>query len=265
VDIRSVSSSQNEQIKRWRKLHTRKGRERFGSLLVEGPHLVSEAIAAGWKLRACLVEAGKERLLTGIPGLREEAIPVYRLPASLFRSLMETETPQGIAAELEIPRGSADQLLGERETLLLLDAVQDPGNLGTILRTAEAAGVTAVWLGRGTVDPYTSKTVRAAMGSLFRVPVRQVDLYDAIPALRRQGFTVVGTHPRAGTLHFRFRYPSRTAFLLGNEGRGVDPALGRLGDEEVCIPMPGGVESLNVSVTAAVLLYERLRQGWEDA
>jgi TrmH family RNA methyltransferase len=265
VEIRFVSSNQNEQYKRWRKLHRRKGREQYGSLLVEGPHLVAEAMNAGWKVRACLVEEGKERLLTEISGIREGAFPVYRLPTPMFRSLMDTETPQGIAAELEIPRDSADGIFRERATLLLLDAVQDPGNLGTILRTAEAAGATAVWLGRGTVDPYNSKTVRAAMGSLFRLPVRKVDLFSAIPDLRRQGFAVIGTHPRAETPHFRFEYPPRTAFLLGNEGRGVDPALGRLVDGDVRIPMPGGVESLNVSVTAAVLLYERLRQKWEDA
>lgn len=265
MEIRYISSNQNEHFKRWRKLHRRKGREQHGSLLVEGPHLVAEAMDAGWRVRACLVEEGKERLLAEIPGIREGTFPVYRLPAPLFRSLMDTETPQGIAAELEIPRVLDEGKSSDRETLILLDAVQDPGNLGTILRTAEAAGATAVWLGRGTVDPYNSKTVRSAMGSLFRLPVRRVDLFSAIPDLRRRGVVVIGTHPRAKTLHFRYKYPCRTAFLLGNEGRGVDPALGRLVDEEVCIPMPGGVESLNVSVTAAVLLYERLRQEWENA
>ncbi|MFS8513424.1 MAG: RNA methyltransferase, partial [Planifilum fulgidum] len=98
-----------------------------------------------------------------------------------------------------------------------------------------------------------------------RLPVRRVDLACAILELRRRGVVVIGTHPRAETLHFRYEYPPRTAFLLGNEGRGVDPALGRMVDAEVRIPMPGGVESLNVSVTAAVLLYERLRQKWENA
>lgn len=264
MNIRFVSSSQNEQYKRWRKLHRRKGREKYGSLLAEGLHLVAEAMDAGWKVRACLVEEGKEHLLTEIAGIRQESFPVYRLSPTLFRSLMDTETPQGIAAELEIPRKQDEVEFRDRETLILLDAVQDPGNLGTILRTAEAAGATAVWLGRGTVDPYNGKTVRAAMGSLFRLPVRQVDLFSAISDLRRLGFVVIGTHPRTETLHFQFEYPARTAFLLGNEGRGVDPALGRLVDEKVCIPMPGGVESLNVSVTAAVLLYERLRQEWED-
>ena len=103
------------------------------------------------------------------------------------------------------------------------------------------------------------------MGSLFRLPVRKVDLSSAILELRRRGVAVIGTHPRAEKLHFRYEYPPRTAFLLGNEGRGVDPALEQLVDGVVRIPMPGGVESLNVSVTAAVLLYERLRQKWGNA
>jgi RNA methyltransferase, TrmH family len=265
VDIRLIRSNQNEQYKRWRKLHRRKGRERYGALLVEGPHLVAEAMDAGWKVRACLVEEGKEGLLEEIPGIREGSFPVYRLPVPLFRSLMDTETPQGVAAELEIPPLGDEEAPPVGETLILLDAVQDPGNLGTILRTAEAAGAAAVFLGKGTADPYNSKTVRAAMGSLFRLPVRRVELASAILDLRRRGVVVIGTHPRAETLHFCYEYPPRTAFLLGNEGRGVDPDLERLVDAQVRVPMPGGVESLNVSVTAAVLLYERLRQKWGKA
>jgi TrmH family RNA methyltransferase len=164
---------------------------------------------------------------------------------------------------VEQPKWPEERLLAEKreeETHLLLDAVQDPGNLGTLIRTAEAVGATAVWLGKGTVDPFNAKTVRAAMGSAFRLPLISADLTEAISRLKERGVTIVGTSPHAGQAHFEYRYPKKTAFLLGNEGKGVDPALQALSDVEVKLPMPGGTESLNVSVTGAVLVYERLRQ-----
>jgi TrmH family RNA methyltransferase len=176
---------------------------------------------------------------------------------------VETENPQGIAAVVEMPLWSEDELLARASTTatyLLLDAIQDPGNLGTILRTAEAAGVTGIWLGKGTVDLFNSKVVRAAMGSVFRLPTVQVDLMEQIPKLIQHGVTIIGTSPRAGNYHFQYSYPAKSAILLGNEGRGVNPAFSPLVDTEVQIPMLGRTESLNVSITSAILLYERVRQ-----
>ncbi|OYD08351.1 TrmH family RNA methyltransferase [Paludifilum halophilum] len=259
MNIRRITSARNEKVKRWRKLGTRKGRDEYGSLLIEGEHLLEEVVKAEWKIRAVLVADEQTKALKLLEGL--EGIPIYSLQRSTFSQLVDTQSPQGIAAEVAIP-SSQPYRSPERARVLLLDAIQDPGNLGAILRTAEAAGVGDIWLGSGTVDPYNPKVVRAAMGSLFRSRLRRADLKGVIPELKRQGFFVVSTGPRAKQAHFHREYPPKTALLLGNEGRGVQPELEKLSDIRVQIPMPGPVESLNVSVTAGIFLYELVRQEW---
>jgi RNA methyltransferase, TrmH family len=256
----NLTSPHNDLIKRWRKLHSRKGRQSLGSLWIEGEHLVEEAVKAGWRIRALIVDRDREAEHRSWWEKRLGHVPVYWLPPRLYRTLTDTETPQGIAAEVEIPKAEADQTIPPAGVLLLLDAVQDPGNVGTMLRTARAVGAAGVWLGKGTVDPYNPKVVRAAMGALFHVPIRMADLHEELPRLRSAGYWVVGTHPRGEFVHFDVLYPKRTAFLLGNEGRGVAPELLQGADRKVAIPMPGGAESLNVSITASLLLYEYLRQ-----
>ncbi|BCU81137.1 23S rRNA methyltransferase [Polycladomyces abyssicola] len=255
-----LTSPHNDQVKRWRKLQSRKGRQTLGTLWIEGEHLLEESVKAGWRVRALIVDQEREAEHRQWWEQRIKNVPVYFLPTRLYRTLADTETPQGIAAEVEIPKREVDPAIPADGVLLLLDAVQDPGNVGTMLRTARAVGATGVWLGKGTVDPYNPKVVRAAMGALFHVPIRMIDLHEELPRLRSAGYRVVGTHPRGDNVHFDVSYPGRTAFLLGNEGRGVDPELMRWVDCKVSIPMPGGAESLNVSVTASLLLYEYLRQ-----
>lgn len=256
--IKRITSSRNEKVKLWRSLQTRKGRRVHGSLLIEGEHLLQEAISAGWPIKALLIdEQKKEVFLQQLPTLPNR-LPIYLLPSALFADLMDTVTPQGIAAEVEILDYPPLNL--PTGPLLLLDAIQDPGNLGTILRTAEAAGVQGVYLGQGTVDPFNSKTVRGAMGSLFRLSLYQVELQKVIPQLKEQGVWVVGTAPRTEKLYFHSEYPRRIAFLLGNEGHGVDPQLRGLVNEEVKIPMAGQVESLSVVTAAGILLFEWVRQ-----
>jgi len=260
-----ITSAQNDSYKKWKKCKTKKGRVKFQSLVIEGEHLVQEAFTAGLKLKALMVRQGLEENVKGKFDLPPN-VPLYSLSPSLFDELMETETPQGIAAEVEIPQWSPEALFRKegRVTHLVLDAIQDPGNLGTIIRTAKAAGVDAIWLGKGTVDPFNSKVVRAAMGALFRIPLIQEDLKECLPFLKKQGLTILSASPRAGRYHFEFAYPERVAILLGNEGQGVNSSHLVWVDEEIQIPMPGEVESLNVSITSAILLYERVRQAYQQ-
>lgn len=259
MEIRNISSARNEKVKRWRKLGTRKGRDEYRSMLIEGEKLLREALDADLDIRAVLVSEEGAAVLEKFPELQDT--PVYRLYTSIFTGLVDTQSPQGIAAEVSIPRLTSPYLPPRRAQVLLLDTIQDPGNLGTILRTAEAAGVRDIWLGSGTVDPYNPKVVRSAMGSLFRARLQQGDLADVIPDLKESGFLVVGADPRAERAHFDFPIPERTALLLGNEGHGVQPELQALTDERLRIPMPGKVDSLNVAVTTGILLYEWVRQG----
>ncbi|MGA9173974.1 MAG: RNA methyltransferase [Thermoactinomyces sp.] len=264
--IRLITSSANEQVKQWKKLKTKKGRSQQGALFIEGEHLIEEALNAKIPFLAVLLEQGKVEVMEPILRRFPEQVPVYELVPTLFHRLVETETPQGIAAVIRLPEWSPASLFSPQKqeaTYLLLDAIQDPGNLGTIIRTAKAAGVDGILLGKGTVDPFNAKVVRAAMGSIFRIPLVQVDLADALSMLNEQGVTVVGTTPHAGVYHFDYSYPKRVAILLGNEGRGVNPDLLARVDVEVKIPMPGQTESLNVSAVGAILLYERVRQQYQ--
>lgn len=258
-----VTSPQNENVKKWKKLKTKKGRYESQTLLIEGEHLIMEALSAQLPFHAVIFDTGKREAAFRVLESHPIQAPVYELASSLFASVAETDSPQGVAAVVGIPDWSAEELLSReksRATYILLDAVQDPGNLGTIVRTAEAAGVTGIWLGKGTVDPFNPKVVRSGMGSLFRMPMVQMNLAEAISLLKKNGVTIVGTSPHGGVYHFEYPFPSNCAILLGNEGRGVDPALMSLVDGKVQIPMPGKTESLNVSVTCAVLIYERVRQ-----
>lgn len=262
MEIHQITSARNEKVKRWRKLSTRKGREEFGSILIEGEKLLKEAARAGWQVRSVIVSDEGIRGLENLSYL--DGVSVYALYPSTFAQLVDTQTPQGIAAEVVVPENKEGYRIRGEEPVLLLDAIRDPGNLGTILRTAEAAGVGDVWLGAGTVDPFNPKVVRSAMGSLFRSRIRRVDLREAIPELKKQGYWVAGTSPRAERAHFDCHYPKQTAILLGNEGKGISAEIDSLVDDRVKIPMPGQVESLNVSVTAGILLFELLRQQWTE-
>lgn len=259
----SITSAQNEHYKRWKKCKTKKGRFKFRSLVIEGEHLIQEAFLAHLNIKALMVRQGWEWKMDQWD--ISPRLPVYALSPSLFDALMETDTPQGIAAEVEIPHWSPEALFHKegKAIHLVLDAIQDPGNLGTMIRTAKAAGVDAIWLGKGTVDPYNGKVVRSAMGALFRMPLIQEDLKECLPFLKKQGFTILSASPRAGRYHFELDFPQRVAILLGNEGRGIDSSHFVWVDEEIQIPMPGEVESLNVSVTSAILLYEWVRQTYQ--
>jgi TrmH family RNA methyltransferase len=261
----SITSPHNEQVKRWKKLNTRKGRAQERALLIEGEHLLLEAARASAQFEAVLVNRDKEEIYQRIKGELPTDAPVYELASAVFATLVDTETPQGLAAVITAPVWPRDVWLDKEGdlTVLLLDAVQDPGNLGTIIRTAQAAGVDSILLGKGTVDPFNAKVVRSAMGALFRMPLIQIDLAEAIPMLQSRGVTVVNASPHAGTHHFEYAFPARVALLLGNEGRGVDEKYLPLVDADVTIPMPGGTESLNVSITGAILLYERIRQHFQ--
>ncbi|TCS96691.1 TrmH family RNA methyltransferase [Hazenella coriacea] len=265
ANIISIQSSNNEKLKQWKKLRTKKGRLQTQSLLIEGEHLLLEATSAGLSFSAILLDQQKREGVLAFLQRFSIDVPIYELASELFKGIVETETPQGVAAVVSMPQWSWENLVVSNQaeaTYIVVDAVQDPGNLGTMLRTAEAAGMSGFVLGAGTVDPFNSKVVRAAMGSVFRLPILQLDLKVGLSRLKEHGVTIVGTSPHAGTPHFAYSFPQQSAIVLGNEGRGVDPSFQPWIDDEVMIPMPGHTESLNVSITHAILVYERVRQSY---
>jgi len=260
IKIIQIESKQNRLVKHWKKLHKPKERKKTKTFLLEGEHLLQEAIASNLSIVAWLVMEEKWGWFRSRFPFKQFQSPIYLLPSSIFRSLMETQTPQGIAAEVEFPVNKKKDCTFTGTTYLLLDAIQDPGNLGTIIRTAEATNVDEIWLGEGCVDPTNAKVIRAAMGSSFRVPIFSGNFAQIIPQMQQQGIQVISASPRTTNNYFHYHYSQQVAFLLGNEGRGVQPKWRSLVDAEVSIPMFGKTESLNVSITASLLLYERLRQ-----
>lgn len=181
---------------------------------------------------------------------------------AVFKSISDTKTPQGILCLVKMPQyGLSELLQGERTHLLVLEGIQDPGNLGTMLRTGEGAGITGVILNRTTVDLFNPKTIRSTMGSIYRVPFFVADdLAETLGELRARGIRIYAAHLGGSVPYDELSYCGGTAFLIGNEGNGLTDGTAALADIRVRIPMEGRVESLNAAVSAALLMYEANRQ-----
>ncbi|MUK86914.1 RNA methyltransferase [Ornithinibacillus sp. L9] len=240
-----ITSVQNDKVKNWKKLHKRKERKKTGSFLIEGFHLVEEAKKSNWDINEIIVQEDID-----VPNWCE-SYQVTEVGENVFQYLSETQTPQGIAAVVSFQNQPAK--LGNH--VLLIDAVQDPGNLGTIIRTADAAGFDTIILGDGTVDVYNDKVIRATQGSIFHVPIIQQNLLEQIPNLKENGFSIWATALTNAVPYHKVVKQEKIALLLGNEGAGIKEDILQLADTIVTIPIYGNAESLNVSVAAGILMY----------
>jgi TrmH family RNA methyltransferase len=184
------------------------------------------------------------------------------LPDKLFSSAVPSQTPQGVAALVQVKTFTLENIIDKASggPLLVIAGVQDPGNLGTILRSAEAFGARGVLLGEGTVSAYNSKVVRASAGSVFRVPVTKIDLNTLAAQLRNRGIRLIATSSHKGVVLPEADLKAETAIFIGNEGAGIDKKLLGEMDELVMIPHAPKVESLNAGVAASIVLYEAARQ-----
>lgn len=181
---------------------------------------------------------------------------------NVFKSVSDTQTPQGVICVVRQQEFSLEQMLEvENPLFIVLEDLQDPGNLGTIMRTAEGAGVTGVIMSRNTVDLYNPKTIRSTMGSIFRVPhLYTEDLISTVQQLQKNNVKVYAAHLMNSKDYVEVSYIEGTAFLIGNEGNGLTDELSRVADAYIKIPMQGQVESLNAAVAAALVMYEAYRQ-----
>ena len=250
-----------------RDLQRRKARGRRGLAVLEGVRLVEEALAAGLEFEGALVSPDLARTTRGqtlVADLASHAITVEEVGARTFGQLAGTETPQGILAVVA-PRiwTVADVSPGPGGAVLVVDGVQDPGNLGTLIRTAHALGAAATVVLRGTADPMNAKALRGAMGATFRHPVVPLDDAPFIAWSRQRGLTLwaaaVDGVPLASALDGNVKREELIAVIVGNEGAGIRPQLNAVSAQRVAIPLAGGAESLNVAVAAGILLYEVLR------
>ncbi|MGC9159539.1 MAG: TrmH family RNA methyltransferase [Terracidiphilus sp.] len=229
---------------------------------IEGPHLLREALRAGLRIDCVFVAQDAEGLLQEFP--LPASSEVMLVPRPLLDQALATETPQPLAALIEPPCWRWEDILASRPhaepLFIVLTGLQDPGNLGTILRSAEAFGARAVLSLPGTVSAWNPKAVRASAGSLFRLPVIALRTEDCFARLRAAHVKIWTTAASAAEPADRVCLAGPVALLIGNEGNGVPQPLARAADGALRIPCPGAVESLNAAVAASVLLYEAARQ-----
>jgi TrmH family RNA methyltransferase len=259
--LRRVASRQNLLVKELRRAFARSETTPDGCCAIESVRLVEEAIRSGLKFRAVFFRQSSlevaDRLLPQIAAQVETVL----LPNEVFDSAVATETPQGVAALAKARNFTLDDVLRPHQPLVVaLSGIQDPGNLGTILRSAEAFGASGVLLGEGTVSQFNSKAVRASAGSVFRMPAVAVKVEEAIPRLRQAGLRLVATSSHGGVSADQANLSGPLACFIGNEGSGLPRQLMSQMDETVVVPHSGEVESLNAAVAASVLLYEAARQ-----
>jgi len=266
MPVRSGQSKQSARLEQLRRAlaHPLRERDREGRALagIEGPNLLEEALRAGLRIECVFVAQGAERLLEPIALAPETQILL--LPRDMLDSALATETPQPVAALIEPPDWTwAHVVGGQRKSeplILVLAALQDPGNLGTILRSAEAFGADGILCLPGTVSAWNPKAVRASAGSVFRLPLLMVSERACFDRLREAGVKIFAATAHGAQPADLVDLAGAVALLIGNEGNGVPKDLAAMADGAITIPCPGPVESLNAAVAATVLLYEASRQ-----
>lgn len=246
--MKRIESNKNPQIKQWKKLHTKKERDKSRTFMIEGFHLVEEAMKSDVVIQELIISE-----TTDIPsGWNVDDLSITIVTEKIMQEISDTDTSQGVAAVCE--QYSVNEG-GKFSRLLLIDAVQDPGNLGTMIRTADAAGIDAVIIGEGSVDVYNSKVIRSTQGSIFHIPIIKENLHDTILKLKQNGIKVYGTSLKNAVDYKQASVGNSFALIVGNEGNGVEHDLLEKTDQNLYIPIFGRSESLNVAVAAGILLY----------
>ncbi len=261
--LRLVTSRQNALVKDLRKAFSQGEPTAEGYIAVEGLRIVEEAIRSSLRFQAVFFsESGRAHASRLLPQIASHT-EILLLPDEIFSSAVSTETPQGVAALVKLKSATLEDLLEQGTDDLLLVGVagiQDPGNLGTIIRSAEAFGARAVLLGEKSVSHFNPKAVRASAGSLFREPLVRVKMGEAIAFLKQRGVRTVAASSHKGKPLHEASFTGAAMVIVGNEGAGVPAEILALADELVTIPHSAKVESLNAGISASILLYEAARQ-----
>ncbi|MBF8808310.1 MAG: RNA methyltransferase [Enterococcus lacertideformus] len=250
--MKEIQSAKNPRIKELKKLHKKKYREEKGEYLLKGFHLIEEAVAANAKVKEILItQKGLEEWASWLD--QHQEISLVLVTNEVMSVVSDLPTPQGILAVIHEKQTKVPPFTGG---WLLLDNVQDPGNVGTMIRTADAFGLSGVVLGKGSADIYSTKVLRSMQGSNYHLPIIQADLELLIPMLKKQGFATYGTELNEEAISLStVNVPKNYAVVMGNEGQGVRSEILSLTDQNIYIPIPGNVESLNVGVAAGIVLY----------
>lgn len=264
-----ITATQNHRIKYIKKLAQSSFRRKEGKLVVEGMRLVEEALASTWQMENFFYTTDSvqgERGAQLLEGVIKKGVPYFEVTEAVMAEMADTETPQGVLALLEQPDYLLSDILppGKPALVVLVDGIQDPGNLGTVIRTADAAGATGVVLLKGTVDLYNPKVIRSTMGSLFHLPVvTGGDINTAVDYLVSAGLELLVGDPSGKLPIFGVDLTRPLVIAVGNEGAGPGTEIYKYTHTKVNIPMPGQAESLNVAVAASIMLYEVIRQRYK--
>ncbi len=261
-----ITSNANQQVKNIiQLLQKTKARKKQGLFVVEGWKMCRE-MPGDWLKMLYMTESFYEKMPEEEREQYDRDGVIQLVSESVFGHMSDTKTPQGILGLGVQPRYTWEQICrGERSLVMVLEDLQDPGNVGTILRTAEGAGVSGILLSRQSADLFGPKTVRSTMGSIYRMPFYHAeDLPEAVRELKKEGYTVYAADLGGSRPYDEKDYTRKTAILIGNEGNGLSKALLQTADGAVRIPMEGHAESLNAAMAAGILMYEAARQRRRD-
>ncbi|WP_409302078.1 TrmH family RNA methyltransferase [Peribacillus sp. SCS-155] len=252
--MKYIESAKNPKVKQWKKLLAKKERDKTGTYIIEGFHLVEEALKEKDLVQEVIIS--RDAVLPA--SLDISGVEVTYAANEVLKAISDTETPQGIAAVCEQKQIAKEEL--DIRRAVLLDHIQDPGNLGTIIRTADAAGMDAIFLGEGCADPYNPKVIRATQGSLFHIALIKEKLDYVVADLKEKGIPVYGTALENGVHYEEAEKGESFALLVGNEGQGVSKELLSQTTQNLYIPIYGRSESLNVGIAAGILMYSLRKQ-----
>lgn len=256
-----LKSPDNKKIKELQQLTKKKNRYAQEAYMIEGIRFVESALEKEVVLKDVFFSSDLRENARGtqlIEAVMKRDIRYHEVSSKLFNSISDTVNSQGILAIAPMPKNTteSDENLVFSNLSIVLDRVQDPGNLGTIIRTADAAGIKDIVLVKGTTDPYSTKVLRSTMGSIFDVKLHFMETEEVIEVMKTQGIRLTVTSLEATNFHYELSVADPLALVIGNEGNGVSDAFSEAADELIKIPMYGGAESLNASVAAGIVMYD---------
>ena len=246
-----ITSKDNEIIKNIKKLKEKK--YRLDSYIVEGIKMVKEAINENQEI--ALIAIREDFKID----FDTKKIKIVTISNKIFNDISDVKTPQGILAVIK--KNQNNQIETNQEYILALDSLQDPGNMGTIIRTADSANINQIIINKTTVDPYSPKVIRSTMGAIYRTNIIEVeDLKTTLKEIQSKGFQIITTDLKATQSIYDINYNNKTVVVIGNEANGVRQEILQTADKKVIIPMLGKTESLNASIAASIMIYEYVRQ-----
>ncbi|MFA5576265.1 MAG: RNA methyltransferase [Tissierellaceae bacterium] len=259
-----ISSIKNPLIKNIRSLHRRRERFKNKAFIIEGIKVVAEALEQGYPIRNIIYT---DQLLAVKDG-EELFKKIQDLPNTIyvadkvFKEISDTENPQGLLAIAEMKNLKIEEIkMGGLPFLIYLNRLQDPGNMGTIIRTADAFKADGIIIGQGSVDPYNPKVVRATMGSIFRLPIiYEPQDYEDLEHLKARGLHIYSSSLEGSRPIYHIDFQRGFVLVIGNESNGIDEKIAAMSHSLIKVPMPGGAESLNAGIAASIIMYEAMKQ-----